>query len=242
MHLNRISKVPLHIQLRNLLQQEVIEGAYEPGEPFPTEREIAERFHVSRTTIREAVAGLVRLGYLVRQQGKGTFVARSHDAFDATKLSSFTEDMRKRGKTAGASLLTFEEQEANEPSRRHFGDATKTVLCVRRLRLADGQPIAIQTSYLPLDQFDLSAQALGEGSLYALLLERYGVDVSSADEVIAATCATKEQAELLAIASGEALLCVDRYAYSQTGQPIEYVQILYRADQYKFFVHQLRGG
>lgn len=240
--LDRNSRLPLHIQLRDLLQREIVEGAYRPGAAFPTEREISERFHVSRTTIREALSELVRLGHLVRQQGKGTFVARTHDAFDATQLSSFTEDMRRRGFRAGARLLEFERCPAAGPARRHFGGGAGELWRVRRLRFADDEPIALQTSFLPADRFRFDERELTDASLYGLLAERHGVFVARADEVIAAAVASAEQAALLALEGCAALLCVERFAYSQTGEPIEYAEIQYRADRYTFFVHQSRGG
>lgn len=240
--LDRHSRLPLHIQLRDLLRDEITEGAYHPGEAFPTEREISDRYHVSRTTIREALSELVRLGYLVRQQGKGTFVARSHDAFDATQLSSFSEDMRKRGLTAGMRLLELKRQDVEEAARKHFGSDVSTVWRIYRLRLANDERIALQTSFLPADRFELGEHDLAEGSLYELLADRYGAFVTTADEVISAAVADPEQAALLEVDPGSPLLCVDRFAYSQKGEPIEYAKIQYRADCYKFFVHQSREG
>lgn len=240
--LDRNSDLPLRAQLRNLLQRHIIDGAYRPGEPFPTEREISARYHVSRTTIREALSDLVRLGYLVRQQGKGTFVARTHDAFDATRLSSFTEDMAKRGLTADVRLLRLAREEPDESCRRHFGESVGPVWRIHRLRLADREPIALQTSFMPVDRFPFAREELASGSLYRLLAERFGLRVESADEVIAATTATPEEAALLGVASGAPLLHIDRYTYAQTGEAIEVVRILYRADRYKFYVHQNRGG
>lgn len=240
--LDRSSGIPLRIQLRDVLQREITQGAYEPGEMFPTEREIAERYHVSRTTIREALTDLVRLGFVTRQQGKGTFVARSTDVFDATQLSSFSEDMSKRGLTAGAELLAFDTQAPEEDHVKHFGSHVDAVWRIYRLRLANGEPIALQTSYLPAGRFDFTAEEVATGSLYRVLEARYGVFVASADEVISAVVASGAQAEILRVEQGTALLCVDRYAFSQSGEPVEYVRIQYLADRYKFFVHQSRGG
>lgn len=240
--LDRSSSVPLRIQLRDLLQREITQGAYEAGELFPTEREIAERYHVSRTTIREALTDLVRVGFLIRQQGKGTFVARSTDVFDATQLSSFSEDMLRRGLVAGARLVAFDEGPPGEEARGHFGSHADTVWRIYRLRLADDEPIALQTSYLPAGRFDFTTEEIAAGSLYRVLEARHGVFVASADEVISAAVADAEQAELLGVEPGTALLCVDRYAFSQSGEPVEFVRIQYRADRYKFFVHQSRGG
>lgn len=239
--LDRKSKIPLHVQLRDRLQREITNGAYRPGETFPTEREISQKYHVSRTTIREAVVDLARMGYVVRQQGRGTFVARSNDTFDATQLSSFTEDMSKRGLAAGAQLLGLDLQIPDRACREHFGGGVEAVWRIYRLRLADEEPIALQTSFVPATRFKFSEEELATGSLYRLLAERYGISVTSADEIISATTADLEQADLLGIEPSSALLCVDRHTYSHVGEPIEYVRILYRANRYKFFVHQVRG-
>ncbi len=240
--LDRASGVPLRLQLRDALQRQIIDGSYRPGESFPTEREIAEHFRVSRTTIREALVDLVQDGFLVRQQGKGTFVARAKDAFDATHLSSFSEDMRKRGLTAGSRLLGVRDEVPAGDVAAHFGPEVVRVRRIDRLRFADGEPIALQRSWLPLPRFDFPPESIENESLYAVLEERHGVFVASADEVISAEVASASEAELLSVESGAPLLCVLRFAYSQTGEAIECVRIRYRADRYTFSVHQRRGG
>ena len=240
--LDRSSGVPLRLQLRDALQRQITEGSYHPGEAFPTEREIAERFRVSRTTIREALVDLVKDGFLVRQQGKGTFVARAKDAFDATRLSSFSEDMRKQGLAAGSRLLDVRDDVPSGEIAAHFGADVKRVRGIHRLRFANDEPIALQLSWLPLPRFDFPPESIADGSLYALLEERHGVYIDSADEVISAQTADAEEARLLGIEPDAPLLCVLRFAYSQTGEAIECVRIRYRADRYTFSVHQRRGG
>lgn len=240
--LDRTSGVPLRLQLRDALQRQITEGSYRPGQAFPTEREIAEHFRVSRTTIREALVDLVQDGFLVRQQGKGTFVARAKDAFDATRLSSFSEDMRRHGLRAGSRLLSVRDEAPDREVAAHFGG---DVLCVRRidrLRFADDEPIALQRSWLPLPRFAFPPEEIENDSLYSFLEERYGVFVESADEVISADVARSDEAALLSLDPGAPLLCVLRFAFSQTGEAIECVRIRYRADRYTFSVHQRRGG
>jgi len=239
--LDRSSGMPLHVQLRDALQRQITEGSYRPGEPFLTEREIAARFHVSRTTIRDAVVDLVNGGYLVRQQGKGTFVARTRDAFDATRLSSFSEDMRRRGLPTTSRLLTLTDEVPSAEVAAHFGSGVRLVRRIDRLRFAGGEPISLQQSLLPLPRFAVSVEELGDGSLYQLLEARYGVFVTTAEEVISAESASAAEADLLGIVEGAPLLNVLRFAFSQTGEPIECVRIRYRADKYRFYVQQTRG-
>ena len=241
-HLDRTSTTPLHVQLQRALLDDIISAKYRPGSVFATEREIAELYHVSRTTIRSALDELVRLGYLTRQRGKGTFVTRSEAAFDATRLSSFTEDMRKEGRTAGGTILALRRGQPPQDAQRHFGTGVGDVWRIQRLRTADGEPIALQTSYVRADRFQLTEAELRDGSLYALLADKYGVTTTSADEIITARVANKRDAQSLRIHPGDPLLCVDRFTFSQDGEPVEYVQIQYRGDRYRFFVHQHRGG
>ncbi len=240
--LDRNSSTPLHVQLRDALLANIEGSSYAPGAAFSTEREIAATYHVSRTTIREAIQELVRLGFLTRQQGKGTFVARSRTPFDATRLSSFTEDMTREGRVAGARVLALTRVPPPEDVAEHFGPQVREVWRIARLRTANDEPIAIQTSYVRADTFAFTVEELTNASLYAVLCERYGVGTVGADEVISAQVATGAEAELLAVEPGCPLLCVDRFAYSQTGDPIEAVHIKYRADRYRFYVHQHRGG
>lgn len=240
--LDRNGNVPLHVQLRDALRRQIVEGVYQPGQVFPTEREFAETFHVSRTTIREALNDLVRLGYLTRQQGKGTFVARTHDAFDAARLSSFSEDMARRGQQPGSQVLSFERATVPLEAREHLGDASTEAWRIVRVRFADEEPIALQMSYLPAKRFPLEPLELHNGSLYALLKQKYGIYAASADEIITAEVAPEEEAQLLGVAVGAPLLCVERFVFSQRGEAVEYAKLSYRADSYKFYVHQHRGG
>lgn len=240
--LDRNSTTPLHVQLQRALVDDIVTAGYPPGSVFRTEREIAETYQVSRTTIRAALDELVRLGYLTRQRGKGTFVTRSEAAFDATRLSSFTEDMRKEGRTAGGTVLALRRVQPPQDAQRHFGASVSDVWRIQRLRTANGEPIALQTSFVRADRFHIAAADLRDASLYALLANRYGITAAVADEVITARVASKRSARHLGIRPGDPLLCVDRFTFSQHGEPVEYVQIQYRADRYRFFVHQHRGG
>lgn len=240
--LDRNSSIPLHYQLKDILEQMILMGPYKAGKAFPTERELEERFHVSRTTIRDAIRDLVQAGYLTRQQGKGTFVARSQQAFDAARLSSFTEDMAHRGLKAGAKVLELSQEKPSGKAAQHFGLGIKTVWRIYRLRLANNEPIALQTSFLPADRFRFSKEQLENASLYEILASNYGVFTASADEIITASLAASEEAAQLGIKEKSALLCVHRSAFAQTGEPVEYVNIAYRADCYQFYVHQHRGS
>lgn len=242
--LNRSSDVPLHRQLRNILEDMIVTGSYAPGQPFLTDKQVEETFRVSRTTVREAINELSRLGYITRRQGQGTFVMRTQELLDAAQLSSFSEDMTRRGLQPGSKVLSLNKERSQGEALKHFGGSVKQVWRLHRLRLGNNEPISLQTSYLPVDEsnIQLSGERLTNTSLYELLERDYGLIMSSADEVFSAMNATAEQAKFLGVKTGTALFCVDRYAFTQTGKPLEYVHIAYRADKCKFFAHQRRGG
>jgi GntR family transcriptional regulator len=242
--LNRSSDVPLHRQLRNILEDMIVKGSYAPGQPFLTDREVETTFRVSRTTVREAINELTRLGYLTRRQGQGTFVMRRQELLDAAQLSSFSEDMTRRGLQPGSKVLGLSKERSQGEALKHFGNGVRHVWKLHRLRLANSKPISLQTSYLPVDESNirLSAEQLTNTSLYELLERDYGLIMTNADEVFSAANASSEQAKLLEVKTGAALFCIDRYAFTQTGKPLEYVHIAYRADKCKFFAHQRRGG
>jgi len=230
-------KTPVYYQLYKALKQLLLSGQYSSGDRFLTEKEIETTFHVSRVTARLALERLVREGYVMRHRGQGTFVARSYEAFDAKRLSSFTQDMASRGLKASAQILEFDYVPPSGNMERHFGKNTQRLLKIVRLRLADEEAIAIQTCYLS-ERLAFPRERLANGSLYTLLAQDFGVTIASADEIIMARAADKEQAGLLGVPVGTPLLYVERYTFAQTGDAVEYAEIFYRADRYRFYVQQ----
>lgn len=234
-------KTPIYYRLYEVLKQMLFSGQYSSGDKFLTEKEIESAFHVSRVTARLALERLVREGYVMRHRGQGTFVARSYESFDAKRLSSFTQDMASRGLKASARVLEFRHLPLSGNAERHFGKNVRHLLKIVRLRLADEEAVAIQTCYLP-ERLAFPKERLASGSLYALLAQDFGISIASADEIIMARAATEEQAGLLSIPAGAPLLYVERYTFAQTGEAVEYAEIFYRADRYRFYVQQTVGG
>jgi GntR family transcriptional regulator len=205
------------------------------GAPIPTERSLASDFNVSRTTVRQALADLTAEGRLHRVQGKGTFAAEPKVA-QRLQLSSYTEDMRAQGREPSSQLLEIDEIIAEGELPKLLGIRTGAkVLTVRRLRLADGEPMALETTHLPMARFrGLRKQVLEGGSLYAALRERYGVRLQRAEETIETSLAGPEEAELLGADVGMPVLLLSRQTFAADGKPVEYVRSIYRGDRYKF--------
>jgi len=176
-----------------------------PGSPIPTERSLAAEFDVSRTTVRQALAELTVEGRLLRVQGKGTFAAEPKVA-QRLQLSSYTEDMRAQGRQPGSRLLDVSEDAADADLSRLLNiRASAKVLRLHRLRLADGEPMAIETTHLPLARFrGLRRYVTSGGSLYQVLRERFGVEMAYAEETIETALASPAEAELLGAGAGAA--------------------------------------
>jgi GntR family transcriptional regulator len=205
------------------------------GTAMPTERELCLTFGVSRATVRQALGQLELEQRIFRRQGKGTFVARPKIE-QRLELMSHTEGMRERGIVPSSKLIDVRRIPAGLDVGMQLGLSPKAeVLRIERLRLADGDPIAIEVLYLNADRFDGITAALSDnGSLYQLLSSNYGVELASAEETIEAVIAEGRDAALLKCQSGMPLLMLSRRTLDTSGQPTEFVRSLYRGDRYRF--------
>lgn len=243
MGINRREPVPLYYQLKEVLLSKIERGELNPNMPIPSEKQLMEAYGLSRTTVRQAISELVAEGYLHRQRGKGTFVSRPKVQHGLRKLTSFSEDMRSRGLQPGSHVL---EMRSEVPPKRIATSLElkegEQALKIVRLRLANGEPMGIQTSYVPLwTGIKIAPEDLeGEGSLYALLETRFNILLGEADETLEATVANETEAQLLGVKKGSPLLLRERTTFSLDGKPIEFVKALYRADRYRYLVHLTR--
>ncbi|MDI7274884.1 MAG: GntR family transcriptional regulator [Anaerolineae bacterium] len=230
---NRSHPLPLYYQLMQELRHRIEGGQWAPGDRIPSERELSETYGISRMTVRQALAELVDTGLLRRDQGRGTFVAEPRMRRQITRLMSFTEDMRARGRRASARVLRLE----LVPARPSVADALEIevgeqVVLIERLRLADGEPVALESSHLHFPGCEGVVHEDLSGSLYRLLHERFGLTPSRAREELEAGACEAHQAQLLGIRRGEPVLALRRRTLDQDGRPIEYVESVYRADRY----------
>ena len=204
---------------------------------------LAAEFETSRTTVRQAMLELVVEGRLERVQGRGTFVARPKVA-QRLELTSYTEDMRAQGLEPTSRLLTLEvvpastvEHAADVAERLAITPSARVVRLVR-LRLVDGEPMAIERTYLSAARFPRLRQHLTRlGSLYATLDEVYGARLKEADETIETALASPEEAALLGVDTGLALLLLSRHSFDLDGRPVEWGRSVYRGDRFKFVAH-----
>lgn len=239
------SYVPLYMQLFLLLRQGIEQGALAPGDQLPSERELVERYGVSRITASAALHELVQNGLAYRRQGIGTFVARPRIS-GICGFASFTDDMRARGLVPSSRLLALQVVPPDDEVRSHLALAPGA-LCYRlaRVRLAGGEPMAVENAFLPADRFPgLEEADLQQGSLYDLFRRRYSATPVWAEGLIEAAPADEEQAKLLDLRPGEPVLIVRRVTYDGNYAALEWVRSVYRADRFSFSTgrHPVESG
>src|SRR5580698_3436197 len=224
----------VHGQIEDWLAGEIAVGALMPGDRLPTEHDLAAWFGVSRMTLRHALAELARRGLVTRTVGRhgGTFVAAPKLEQDLTTLAGFSEQLRRHGVVAGARVLTATERPAGPAAGQalQIGEQDP-VYEVRRIRLADGRPIAVERSLFPAARFPGMLDCPLDGSLYELLEVTYGLRPHRAREIMEPVTADAREAEALGVAEGAPLMLVERTAYARSGEPLEYARDLFRGDR-----------
>ena len=237
--LRRRSGVPLYVQIREAIRARIAGGQLPDGALLPPEHVIAQRLGTSRMTVRAALADLERDGLIRRAQGIGTVVRISRFAHQLRLLTSFTEDIRSRGMVPSSRILAAGLVPADGGVSEALGVRPGTpVVHLCRLRLADGEPVALHDTYLPAGLVD-PAQVGPDTSLYELR-HRAGVALDAAEESLEAVPASDDEARLLGLAAGAPLLLVVRTTYDRAGRPVEHVLARYKADVYRYTVRLQR--
>lgn len=240
--LDRSSPLPLYFQLRALLLQQIETGALKPGDTIPTERELIDRYGVSRITVRQAVNSLMSDGLLYRQRGLGTFVRSDRIEQELSTLTGFSEEMIARGLTPGAKLISAEMVDPDSAVATSLRlQPGQKVFRMVRLRLANDEPMALDITCCPPDPGErLLAEDL-QGALYTLLEEKYGVELDRAEQAIQATPADDLHATHLGVKKGTPILQMERVTYAVDGRPVELSRTSYRADRYIYRVNLRRN-
>lgn len=237
----RNSPLPRYYQLKEIMRERIRNGEWRPGDLIPSERELGETYGISRMTARQAITELVNEGLFYREQGKGTFVSQSKITQQLIHLTGFTEDISARGQRPSTKVISSTIHQADEAvaEKLHISPATP-IFRLQRLRLADDEPLAIELSQIHFKGCErLLEEDLEQHSLYRLLEQKYGFLLMEADQEIEAGLASNENAQLLKIAAGSAVLYTRRITYTNN-QPIEYAQSVYCGHKYTFYTHMRR--
>jgi DNA-binding GntR family transcriptional regulator len=241
MPINRDSPVPLHYQVRNYLLGCIERAELLPGQKLLQEREYAARFGISLAPIRQAILDLVKEGYLYRVPGRGTFVREQKVEEKISILSSFTESMRAKGLSAVLRVIELRVGKAPAAVRAMLGADDQQFVFLQRVALVDGEAIALLSSYLPARLVPgLETLYLNGQSLYKTLEERYGIVLARAESTIEVVRCRGTQSTVLGIPQGTPLLQVEGKTYDVTDQFVEFAQVLYRADRFRFTIESFR--
>lgn len=226
-------RVPKYYRVKERLRETI--DAAEPGSPLPTERALSERFSTSRATVRQALQELAAEGRVVRIQGKGTFVLPPKVTVPL-QLTSHTEAMRRRDMAPASRVLEVVEVDASEDVARHLGlGVGEPVVRISRLRLGDGDPMAIENVHLVAASVPHVAERMHDWtSLYELLREGYGIVPVRATQTIESAVASPAEARLLATDTGAPLMMLTRTSFDADDTAVEYTTSLYRGDRYRF--------
>jgi len=237
--LNQDSMTPLYVQLMNEVEKSIKNGEYKPGDKLLTETEMAKKYGVSLITVRKAIGSLMEEGLVVRKQGKGTFVTRPKLSRNMKKLQSFSEMCAQMGVVPGAKMLENRLVPADARVAEALGiEPGSNVVHISRLRYADQEPVQIETSYFPLKYAFLLDAKFDDNSLFDHLREKSGARVASSEKQIELCRATAEEAELLGVKKGDAMLCVRSTAFDKNGEPMYAGVQIINGDRFTLYVYE----
>jgi GntR family transcriptional regulator len=204
------------------------------GCAIPSERQLSQDLGVSRLTVRAAIDELAREGYLVRRRGAGTFVSEPKIAQELT-MSSFSEEMRRRGMRPGSKTLSLDVTHAGAYLGRclHVSPSERIVIA-KRLRLADDETMAIETLHVPEPLVPgLTREDFDQTSFYDLLTDRYGIEIVGGIQTIEPTVTNEEESEILGVPLHSPAFQFERTTRAEDGTIVEFVRSIYRGDRYR---------
>ncbi|GAA1690285.1 GntR family transcriptional regulator IolR [Microcella alkalica] len=235
MQLDRSGPIPLYFQVAQIIEKAIRQGDLPPGARLENEVALGNRLGLSRPTVRRAIQEVVAKGLLVRRRGIGTQVVQGQ-VTRGLELTSLYDDLVQSGKHPSTDVLSMEIVEAPGHVATHLGVAEgASVVHLRRVRRADGIPVAILENWLPADVADLSTSDIEEHGLYQMLRTR-GITMRVAQQRIGARKAVAEEADILGLERGGAVLTMERTAFDGSGRAVEFGRHCYQPDVYAFEV------
>lgn len=235
MRVNHRSPKPVFRQISDAIRHDIETGALGAGVALPSEREYSARLGVSRMTVRSAINELAKEGWLLRRHGRSTIVSSVKINKNALGFMSFTEDMQSRGMKASSKVLQCREEVADAAVAAQLGlPAGSRVIFIERVRLANGEPMALERVHLPQERFTgIVKSDLAKQSLYQVMEREFDSRPARADETIEAVQLDATDARLLGVRRSSPALLACRVTRDERGEIIEAVKTLYRGDRYR---------
>lgn len=239
--IDKSSPVPYYYQLAEILRRDLAKSSRGEVVQLPSENELAQRYNLSRATVRHALDSLEKEGWIYRQKGRRAFASYRRVQQDLTQLVSTTEDMKRRGwsletRVVSCQLMPAPAYIAEQLELEQGASIYK--LC--RLRIVNGEPLSVQTAHLPASLCPQFEQHDHTSSLYRLLESHYGLKLWTAHEVLRARPASPYEADLLQVHECACMLYIERLTFSVEGVPVEYLEAVWRGDRYDCTVNLSR--
>ncbi|MDD3404530.1 MAG: GntR family transcriptional regulator [Hespellia sp.] len=237
-------RVPKYYLLRQELLKMIDDGTFEEGEPIMSERELIDKYHFSRITVRKAIDELVNEGYLYRIQGKGTYVKGDCPGQNLYSLNSCTSDVKRLGRNPSKKTIFAERKEADAKRAKQLNvNIGDNLFSFGRITLADNEPLNYTITYLPERLFPkLDAYDLEKESLYDVIQNNYGITISKARRTVEAVIPDLAVAGYLGIHAEMPVILFNCITYGIVlGKelPIECFRCYYKTDHYKFYIDQI---
>ena len=233
--LNRSGPKPLYAQLEEILRADIREGRLAHHEAIPSENELSRLYELSRMTVRGVITRLVNEGLLYRVPGKGTFVAEPKIMTGPLSQKGIREQLEAQGYETGTTMLDKRVERADQSISEGLSlPPGSPVYRLERLRYANGEPLALERSYIPEELCeDFFQQNLEKEPLCNILEKRYSIVATHGVETLESCQASAEEARLLKVPRGSALLLLHYTLFSQTGAPFEFTKVVFRGDRFK---------
>lgn len=231
------SDIPLYYQLISIIKRNVSVGILKPGDIIPSETELCDALQISRSTVRQAIGELESEGLVVRRRGKGTFISEPKLFRSIEDIYSFSNEMRLMGLSPSSVVHGFEEIQPTDAVAKalELKDPKQKVFKIVRLRLANKEPLMLETTIIPAYIFPgLTRKSLESGSLYTMLREDMGMMPHIAEETYETTVIDEKTAKILQCKAGIGGFFVERRTWSKTGEIYELTQSVIRGDRTKF--------
>lgn len=238
-------RVPKYYVLKKSLIEKMDNEEFPAADPIPSERELMERYQVSRITVRKAIDELVNEGYLYKVQGKGTYVKSDERSSDLIAITSCTEDVQRLGMTPSKQVMVSETVKANSKRAKALEITTDdSLFMLGRILYADQEPLNYTLTYLPEKLFPgLKNHSFDQESLYQILQSEYHVQITKAHRTMEAILAQGYISEYLDLVDGSPIIlfrCITYGIVNGKEVPIENFKCYYRTDKFKFYIHQVR--
>lgn len=239
--IDRQKSEKLYVQLYEILKKKIESGEWAVGSQIPVEEDLCKTYEVSKATVRLAIMDLVRQGYLMRQQGKGTFVCKRIIPEGLMMSTSFKELMFEAGINYSTSVLAQTVMMPTDDLDVKLGiPEDKHIIYIKRLQIADNEPILLQESFIP---YYICPQLLAEdvvnNSIFELLEKKHGTKVTKVKDYIEITYPVADELKLLNMPEGSPALLLEQHFYSGETQ-IMYIRSIKRPERFRFYIEMER--